>query len=159
MVEVVTMPKKQKPLSTDDYIMLFCAFRYALGRQTYVVGVVADRLIKAYPRLTQDQRDMFVRDINDAYKQHGLGAVCDEREWLNVRNLYDENRRVIVNAYFPLHSGIDEIKQGQSKPPVEINKAKKPVRLKAIAMGNGQYLNDKLVPLYYAEVIGGTSWT
>jgi hypothetical protein len=53
-----------KKLSLDESILLMCAFRYALGRRTYVVSVICENIIKNYLRLEQRDRDLFIREIS-----------------------------------------------------------------------------------------------
>ena len=61
--------KKQKiveVLTLDEQIILFCAFRYALGRRTYVSGVVSERLISLNESLSQNEKDKYIREIKEA---------------------------------------------------------------------------------------------
>lgn len=64
--------------------ILFYAFRYALGRRTYAVGLVAAELIKHCQLLPKQTRVMICNEIEDAQKRDGLGDRCDIEQWERV---------------------------------------------------------------------------
>lgn len=71
-------------------ILLFCAFRYALGRQTYVVGTVADIIKANWDHMSQGRRDMFRKEIEEAIEKGYAGSVnIDVPEWLSVIHMID----------------------------------------------------------------------
>lgn len=70
----------------DDLIAV-AAFRYALGRQTYIVGYVAGWLIANKDALRRDAA-LFVREINEADARGALGADMDRAEWMRVREAF-----------------------------------------------------------------------
>ena len=70
---------------TCDSLTTVCAFRYALGRRTYVVDHVARWLIANRDKLDASDRALIVREI-DQQRERGLGDACDEREWLRARD-------------------------------------------------------------------------
>jgi hypothetical protein len=74
MMEIVT---------TED--ILFFAFRYALGRRTAAVSIVAGELINNANRLTPSTRLQVVKEIDEMSTQDGLGAACDRENWEQVR--------------------------------------------------------------------------
>lgn len=67
-----------------DPIILMCAFRYALGRATYIVGWVADELIAHKDALRPQWRQQTVRDIREAVGSERAGMDMDARRWLDV---------------------------------------------------------------------------
>lgn len=74
---------------TSEETILICAVRYALGRQSYMVGVVADYVNSVKEKLSKNCRDILVRDITEAIEschKHGTtcGMECDERTWQNL---------------------------------------------------------------------------
>lgn len=86
-------------MSTDEIIILSCAFRYALGRQTYVVGVVADELIRKYPDMPQDHRNRIASEIQDHQNEYGMaGSSFDNDDWNKVKWLYSPERHVMIEA-------------------------------------------------------------
>jgi hypothetical protein len=65
-------------------VMLMYAFRYALGRQTYAVGNVADTLIANVDALRPDWREQIVRDIGEAIEDGRAGHAIDVERWTQV---------------------------------------------------------------------------
>jgi len=75
-----------------------CAFRYALGRRTYIVGDVARVTGQLRTKISPEIRDVIVRDLKEAIdrddyaREQGridalpLGMDCDRKEWVR---LYD----------------------------------------------------------------------
>lgn len=68
-------------------IVLMCAFRYALGRQTYVVGEVAEYILQHSHILSAGTKDRIKREITEAEYENGLGAEMDAKQWHKVRNV------------------------------------------------------------------------
>lgn len=64
--------------------ILHYAFRYALGRQTYVVGFIADAVIHAWPEMTAEQRAMICREIRQAMAAGRAGSDIDVADWQRV---------------------------------------------------------------------------
>lgn len=71
---------------SDFSLTILCAFRYALGRMTYVTDVI--------PEFIRNNIDnIFTKDINimiseiDEHRQweRGLGMECDKHNWLRLR--------------------------------------------------------------------------
>lgn len=84
-------------MTTEEQILI-CAVRYALGRQSYMVGVVADYVNSVKEKLSKNCRDILVRDITEAidfYHEHDTtcGMECDERTWLNLLEALKEAER------------------------------------------------------------------
>lgn len=76
-------------------ILLFCAFRYALGRQTYVVGSIADIIKANWDHMPQSRRDMFRKEIEEAIEKGYAGSVnIDVPEWLSILHLVDGEVKV-----------------------------------------------------------------
>ena len=85
------MPKKKHetiPISGNLYTVAICAVRYALGRRTYMPGLVTDwvmanftgRMLKGAAKIMlqdiQEQREMGERAGYDS-----LGDPCDVKTW------------------------------------------------------------------------------
>lgn len=62
------------------------AVRYALGRQTYAVGIVVETLVGCVDALSADTRRAIVEDIDDALRRDRAGADMDRRDWLRLRD-------------------------------------------------------------------------
>ena len=64
--------------------LLLSAFRYALGRQTYITGQTADWLAKYWRVMPQQWREQIHRDIEAAIERGEAGMSCDVKEWRRV---------------------------------------------------------------------------
>lgn len=65
--------------------ILFYAFRYALGRKTYAVGIVAEELEKHADTLSPSTRETIVQEIDEAELSGSLGMPMDADVWRRVR--------------------------------------------------------------------------
>lgn len=70
---------------TYDSTILICAFRYALGRRTYVVGSIVREIHRVWNSLSERDRELIVGEIGEYREKFGnLGHACDERDWISV---------------------------------------------------------------------------
>lgn len=74
---------------SHEELILICAVRYALGRMSYIVGVVAEYVAVKKPELSKECINIIIRDIEEELKWHHdagqtLGMECDERTWLRL---------------------------------------------------------------------------
>lgn len=69
---------------TDFDNLAFCAFRYALGRQTYIVGVIVETLLDYMDRLGDHPRALMETEIREAIEKGRAGDECDVAEWRKV---------------------------------------------------------------------------
>lgn len=72
-----------------EEMILICAVRYALGRMSYIVGVVAEYVAVKQPELSKECINIIIRDIEEELKWYHdagqtLGMECDERTWLRL---------------------------------------------------------------------------
>jgi hypothetical protein len=72
------------PKILTDPIILMSAFRYALGRASYIVGWVADELIAHRDALRPDWRQDTVREIRQAFGGDAAGWGIDAVTWQRV---------------------------------------------------------------------------
>ena len=76
--------------------MLISAVRYALGRQSYIVGVTCEFVRTVKPKLSQWCINILIRDIAeelDRYHDLGrpCGMECDDSSWCSLlEELRDE---------------------------------------------------------------------
>lgn len=75
-------------MSHEEQILI-CAVRYALGRMSYIVGVVADYVAVKQPDLTKECINIIIRDIEEELERYHrcgqtLGMECDERTWVRL---------------------------------------------------------------------------
>ena len=61
-----------------------CAFRYALGRMTYVVQDVVEELLDHWDEFDAVDKEQIVSDINIAILAGAAGMDCDVRQWQRV---------------------------------------------------------------------------
>lgn len=97
------MAKKKEvkeTLSLDEEIVLACAFRYALGRMTYVVSSVCNELIKKQHLLGENFKYRTVKEIDEAAQNDAMGMEMDKEYWMKVRNLFDPEKRYIIEANY-----------------------------------------------------------
>lgn len=91
----------KEKLTLNQEIILSCAFRYALGRMTYVVGTVAEELINQYYYLSDNFKARIAKEIQEHQDDHGLaGMKIDNYEWNKVKWLFNENNRVQIKAFY-----------------------------------------------------------
>ena len=78
-------------MKTQEEILI-CAVRYALGRQSYMVGVVAGYVTTSIKELSKECLKVIAKDIEEAIEEcHAQGRTCgmkcDERTWQNLLEL------------------------------------------------------------------------
>lgn len=91
----------EQKLSLDEEILLACAFRYCLGRRTYVVSSCVSELKKKYHLLGDHFKERTMKEIDEADFEENLGDSFDAREWRTIRNLMDMTNRytLLANKY------------------------------------------------------------
>lgn len=62
----------------DTSMLLVSAERYALGRRTYIVSWTCNVIKNNLHLLTEKDKDVMIRDIENAVN---YGDSCDEKEW------------------------------------------------------------------------------
>jgi len=72
-------------LSLDMQIVITCAFRYALGRSTYVVDSVATTIEAMVTELDTNQLTLTESEIVQAVKNKTIGMDMDKERWLKCR--------------------------------------------------------------------------
>jgi hypothetical protein len=89
-------------MTLNQEITLFCAFRYALGRKTYVVGAVCEELQRHYNELKEHDKAKYVQEIQEYQDEWGVaGDEFDNIWWNKIKWLFDSNRKrtISVNYY------------------------------------------------------------
>ncbi len=62
---------------------MFCAFRYCLGRSTYIVHDMVKHLKEHWYEIDHAYKNMIIKDINRAIDQNRFGFEMDKDEWVN----------------------------------------------------------------------------
>lgn len=65
----------------DQDILLFCAFRYALGRRTYVVSTIIEIILENWDNIPVNRQEMFKSEIREAISKNNAGSKYDVEEW------------------------------------------------------------------------------
>ena len=77
--------------NVNNEILLFCAFRYAIGRMTYVVSSVVESITKAAPIMHDIEKEKYVKEIIEYYNSNdgNIGMSIDTELWLNLACFLD----------------------------------------------------------------------
>lgn len=78
----------------DFTISLNCAFRYALGRKTYVVDSVCNTLYKFKDYLSRHDKIRIIKEIEEADKEDNLGHSCDKANWRWLKNAFEKELEI-----------------------------------------------------------------
>lgn len=65
----------------DTQLLYIAAFRYALGRQTYIVPAIAGAIRESRDILTNETARLMAREIVEC---KNLGMECDARMWWDL---------------------------------------------------------------------------
>lgn len=85
--------KPELKLSRVDFrLLILSAFRYALGRMTYIVPVVAGVIGESKDRLDSQAIDLIIQEIEETEKRDGLGMECDIDVWLKLKKELEDFR-------------------------------------------------------------------
>lgn len=100
---MIVCKAKQAPIDLGrDGLMAIAAFRYCLGRRTYIVSDCAEWLVRHWQALPDNVRAVIQRDLETAFRDDDearadaarddswrtLGHDCDRAEWERVRALW-----------------------------------------------------------------------
>lgn len=67
--------------------IIFCAFRYAIGRRTYIVSTISKLIIKHWISLNRRNRIQIQIEIREAIDNNRAGDNCDVECWKKVLDL------------------------------------------------------------------------
>jgi len=77
---------KNKYIVNED--VLLSAFRYALGRQTYIVNSIVKNILNNWNDISDKLKNLMKREIQEAIDTNEAGMDCDVKEW---RKILDKN--------------------------------------------------------------------
>lgn len=83
----------------SDQMMVIAAFRYCLGRMTYVVEDCARWIITNWDQFSDNTKFVIQRDLEEEFRRDDeareigstykpLGQDCDRNQWERVRSLW-----------------------------------------------------------------------
>ncbi len=76
----------------DSRDILIYAFRYALGRMSYSVSTVRDEIVRNWRNLSEADRKLYQREIQEAIDHGAAGMECDARTWNMILSLPVNNK-------------------------------------------------------------------
>ena len=76
-----------KHLVSDDII--FYAFRYCLGRQTYAVSDFVHEVIYFAEKLHVRTKTIMIKEINEAIASNRAGSDFDKAEWMRLKSMLE----------------------------------------------------------------------
>lgn len=65
-------------------VLCLSAFRYAVGRKSYVCGIVAQTLLNNASNLEEGIKGLICSEIKRLDESYGLGMAHDKAKWLQV---------------------------------------------------------------------------
>ncbi len=82
-------------ISTHDFhTIMFYAYRYAMGRRTYVTQEMSDLLIKYQHDLNWQTQQKIALEIGRRIKNNEAGDDCDVKNWLRVKKEYENDSKI-----------------------------------------------------------------
>lgn len=82
-------------------LMASAAFRYCLGRRTYIVGSCVDWIISNWEKFPENVKNLIERELEEAFGEDDkerlhianpdwlpLGHDCDRKDWERVRSIW-----------------------------------------------------------------------
>lgn len=78
-------------MTLDQDITIGCAFRYALGRRTYVVDSVANEIERNVNEISEKTRKRIIVEINEAIWSGNAGADMDVKRWRQCRSAIEKS--------------------------------------------------------------------
>ena len=68
-----------------DNIVLLCAFRYALGRRTYITGVISEEIERNWNKISEEHQNIILKEIKEAIETENAGDIhCDVPCWKKI---------------------------------------------------------------------------
>ncbi|MEK0411951.1 MAG: hypothetical protein RJA03_464 [Pseudomonadota bacterium] len=65
--------------------LMVCAFRYALGRRSYITYTISDLLIKHKDKLFAQSKESILKDIKKAFDTNDYGMEMDKEVWIKLQ--------------------------------------------------------------------------
>jgi len=64
--------------------LIFCSFRYALGRMTYIVSSVVKIILDNWNDIDSSTKELIYKEILQAIDENRYGNQCDLVEWNKI---------------------------------------------------------------------------
>lgn len=75
---------------SDLELIYLCAFRYALGRRTYIVEIVVDWLKNHHKDLSKTAKQLIIKEIESPLFSD-WGHKCDKEKWMSFRDFLKQS--------------------------------------------------------------------
>jgi hypothetical protein len=73
--------QRYKPEWGFHNLMVLAAFRYCLGRRSYIVSICVDWLIRYWQEIDHDTRKIIIKEIAAEAEKGDTGDTCDAEVW------------------------------------------------------------------------------
>jgi DNA replicative helicase MCM subunit Mcm2 (Cdc46/Mcm family) len=77
----------QKPVIKVSELTLLASFRYALGRQTFIVSEVVENILANWQILSQNTKDKMKAEIKEVIENNHIGHDMDKEQWNKIIEL------------------------------------------------------------------------
>ncbi len=67
--------------TSDDHIIAWAAFRYCIGRMTYITAVCQEWIMATWKQFDTQDRKMLIKETGQAMAGGMAGMDCDVIEW------------------------------------------------------------------------------
>jgi hypothetical protein len=86
---------RYKKIFRVDSLAMISAFRYALGRRTYIVGHTVKMILENWDKFAEEDKKLMVKEILQHKDTFGdIGSKYDELEWnLIIEKKYQEYKK------------------------------------------------------------------
>lgn len=81
---------RQKKLTDSEELIYFGAFRYALGRRSYMPDTVSEEIMKHAKEFTLRAKTIFVKETSECLAEGWYGDACDKTTWSNFLNFWQD---------------------------------------------------------------------
>lgn len=75
-------------MKNDKQLIYLCAFRYALGRRSYIVRTVVEFIINHLGEFTEYQKKLMIKEIKE---REDLGDNIDKKDWIFLKETLENN--------------------------------------------------------------------
>jgi len=65
--------------------LMVCAFRYALGRRSYITYTISDLLVRHKDKLFVQSKESILKDIQRAFDTNNYGMEMDKEVWQKLK--------------------------------------------------------------------------
>lgn len=80
----ISIGEDMKITQEDFNTSIFCAFRYSLGRMTYISSTMTELILKYWSNINRRTRYTMIEEIKDAIDKDQAGMMCDVDQWSRI---------------------------------------------------------------------------